>query len=1081
MAAGDKSGSAAPEPAHHADWLPYTQQPLLSTKAMYTERFLHNHRHRDGILSLAWAMDQERGDGQQSKWLSKVDVFLCDFIPRGLTGDYAHIAGDDVMEALLCHNETTATRHKVAKQAHVAFADLERWMARGADWKEALQKARAEVDDQRLAGNKKKTGWKAPGLHSPAGETSHQPPVGEEVIADELTGMMAILVIAHPNDSKFKTKIGQLEIQWMMTQDRASLSVSGGFWKGINSANLYTVFSSTEVRETEVPLLADYTRILGADFPRCRKDIRPFLPPWTRGLWLKDGPTENDTEASAGDSASTPKATSRAGSHVEVRGGPESASSAGEPEDSDSTCEPTSPAHSVSEGIKAGGASDDVDQNSRRSKTPDMSPAEVQAMRALLSKDVALGPEEMEAWLFDRLAGNDPVLVSWCRHWEYRIDHVENVLQQAITRELFLQSIHRLHSLHLSGSAMGKAYMLADITDHRLGHPPQETCQKAVELLGGFHVYKSFQQANTLLSRYVEQASGQVGVDLMARLVDTQRCFFYDTSLGSHFGEVTRSIAWETIRTCILLQNVPDTKSAEAQRWTARYDILLTDKTITSMQLTNWQLRVLLFPGADCDRFVTRCQAVYFWQTIAQGASLAPDDPRLKKPVPVSTATVPTGSIRDRYQSLQKLFGDLVVQDPAIADFLTNASSTTFIEPRRRPASRPVEAARVIPAQVLPVTETKKDEPADPAPRTPDQSSHASVASTAPPDRPSQAASATRTPSKAVTPVAQLCFAGKTFVPNKRSASPDGRDPKKARVLGWREELKTSMEQLQKSLADEWAPVRADLASFRAEIKAFQDEVYTQVPQRMEDSMAKLHQDVEASIGTQRELLRSDLKADVIRALEASNARLRGDLTTATSSELGHLRSYLEGQVVQDLGSSIAKLKTETEQSMNAEFQGVRIDVQTLTSGLATWRGDMEQSMRAQLRAATDQLQAAFGAKVKEAAESLQEAAKAPPELGQDGFLRRWCPAPPGRDQAEHEAQLERAAWFYIFELGNPDDGVSEDEGAFDRTLARFPGLDEKGFSVALQHVHLRTYRRPFRQLEQGGQGFVEPGGSAPS
>lgn len=217
MAVRDKSGSAAPEPAQHADWLPYTQQPLLSTKAMYTERFLHNHRHRDGILSLAWSTDQEQGDGLQSRWLSKVDVFLRDFIPRGLTGDYAHITGDDVMEALLCHNETMATRHKVAKQAHVAFAELKRWMGRGADWKEALQKARAEAEDQRQADNKKKTGWKAPGLHLPAGGTFCQPPDGEKVIADDFTGMMAILVIAHPNNSKFKTKIGQLEIQWMMT------------------------------------------------------------------------------------------------------------------------------------------------------------------------------------------------------------------------------------------------------------------------------------------------------------------------------------------------------------------------------------------------------------------------------------------------------------------------------------------------------------------------------------------------------------------------------------------------------------------------------------------------------------------------------------------------------------------------------------------------------------------------------------------------------------------------------------------------------------------------------------------------
>lgn len=81
--------------------------------------------------------------------------------------------------------------------------------------------------------------------------------------------MLAILVIAHPNNTKFKDKIGKLQIQWMMAQDRHTLHVQEGFWKGITLSNLFSVFLPSEPRESDVPLLADYDRLLGADFLRC--------------------------------------------------------------------------------------------------------------------------------------------------------------------------------------------------------------------------------------------------------------------------------------------------------------------------------------------------------------------------------------------------------------------------------------------------------------------------------------------------------------------------------------------------------------------------------------------------------------------------------------------------------------------------------------------------------------------------------------------------------------------------------------------------------------------------------------------
>lgn len=73
-------------------------------------------------------------------------MFLCDFIPQGLTGLFSHISGNDTMEALLSHGETTATRHKIAKQAHAAFRELEKWMGTWVTWEEAVRNAWEEAE-----------------------------------------------------------------------------------------------------------------------------------------------------------------------------------------------------------------------------------------------------------------------------------------------------------------------------------------------------------------------------------------------------------------------------------------------------------------------------------------------------------------------------------------------------------------------------------------------------------------------------------------------------------------------------------------------------------------------------------------------------------------------------------------------------------------------------------------------------------------------------------------------------------------------------------------------------------------------
>lgn len=92
---------------------------------MYTERFLQMNKHLDGLLSLAWAMEQEKHDDLQSKWVAKVYVFLCDFIQQGLHRRVRpHLGQRCHGSAPLSHSETTAARHGIAKQARMLHSRI---------------------------------------------------------------------------------------------------------------------------------------------------------------------------------------------------------------------------------------------------------------------------------------------------------------------------------------------------------------------------------------------------------------------------------------------------------------------------------------------------------------------------------------------------------------------------------------------------------------------------------------------------------------------------------------------------------------------------------------------------------------------------------------------------------------------------------------------------------------------------------------------------------------------------------------------------------------------------------------------
>ena len=172
--------------------------------------------------------------------------------------------------------------------------------------------------------------------------------------------------------------------------------------------------------------------------------------------------------------------------------------------------------------------------------------------------------------------------------------------------------------------------------------------------------------------------------------------------------------------------------------------------------------------------------------------------------------------------------------------------------------------------------------------------------------------------------------------------------------------------------------------------------------------------------------------------------------------ELKSLHDDMKVNVVQHL-QSMASRRPASDQSIRAALDTVRAD---LTSTIESAHGDVD-------------------ARVRNLLEVLNEARKERTALGEDGFLAQNCPAPSGWNQADYSLRLERAAWFEINQLGNPDGGVGEDGFTLTMTQSKFPDLVEKDIITALQHFHTRTFRRPLgrqdgQQEEEGaGQDFL--------
>lgn len=514
--------------------------------------------------------------------LAKLYVFLRDFMPDGLAGRWAHIRGEDVMRYLCSSTEVATSRHRVAKDAKTAFDELEQWMRRGADWREALASSQKTAE----APGKRKNSWKAPGLHTPA-------------------GLLAVMVIPHP-ETRFKDRVGRLQIDWMMDA-REALEVHEGFWKGITAHNLYQCFSHEENRVAATEFLADYTTMFRT-FGACRKDIRGCLPSWAQSITLEETPIDIEDSGNGSGSRSTSTSSS-------------SGDSSGAASDSRSS----GGAEATRDGEGTEGASSSVRPDGLQDLASD---EKLNTLCWVLGPDkTPATPKELEAWLAGRLSleslpaiDSRLVLLIWCEQWASRIEGAENYQQQGVAQSLFLQGARRLEKLCRSEFAdLAAAYMLLDLGDSDF---KPSTRGPSSQNLPPKDSFAAMAKANRELLCYVERTGDSNLVALTKKFCARQTAFFYElVKCNALHKYAAKAIYLEELRTQILIRGFEDflvdgildeTMDDSIEEGRFKLLDLLDDPASEGLELTRWQTRALLVPASDPNHHLTDWQLRIF-------------------------------------------------------------------------------------------------------------------------------------------------------------------------------------------------------------------------------------------------------------------------------------------------------------------------------------------------------------------------------------------------------------------------------------------------------------------------------------
>lgn len=539
--------------------LPPADSPLVSAGSLHMGSLIKARKQEHTFLSFADAICYHQHDHAQGWLVARTYAFLHDFMPRGFSGQWSHICGQRVMEILLCHTRSlTAARHIVAQNACAIFAYLEEWMNRGASWRAAA--ANAEYENTVY----KKGSVKAPTLCTPE-------------------GLVALLILSYPETTKYLQRIDSLQIGWMMGP-HDDIMVKDGFWKGITKDDL-VIFEPSKTRHAKVPLLADYTKLLGEDFLRAQNDHQSF-PEWTQHRVRAQRKQSSDVEASVGDRGCSPSQ-------------PPSV----EQEDlTENLCIQGSDVE-----IPAPEEPDDVVGNASGPAQPlavtEVASEPLDLARHLHPDTTKISEQDLQTWLSQKLAScsHGDILFFWCEHWAKRMDDACWYEEQAILRSLFLRSLRTVHSLCSvvpEYTTMANAFMLLDVEDGRARQVPTDSKSvNGIGRLGGLPLYAPFMKAKAQITRIAQDHGRRVHLDA---LFHEQMGFFYELSTKGPFKvHLEDVVKFDIMRTNRLIQKATDRGPSPSEAngiaaSPARLADEADEEMVKTLKLTKWQVRALV-------------------------------------------------------------------------------------------------------------------------------------------------------------------------------------------------------------------------------------------------------------------------------------------------------------------------------------------------------------------------------------------------------------------------------------------------------------------------------------------------------
>lgn len=384
--------------------------------------------------------------------------------------------------------------------------------------------------------------------------------------------MLAILIIGHPDDDKFKNWIvRRLQIYWML-YDRDTLDVKEGFWKSLDASNLADIFTPEDERTADTHLLADYTQVFGECFVRTQDDIQPYLQAWVRDKVGSSHDQPSDSDAL---------------SEIELS----------EPPTRHSSPTATAP---------------DPTASSTPARVPVFPARDTVKLRRALFPTNPVPQAELQQWLASELAAqamSGPV-VRWCRYWEGRLNRAHSYYEQSIVQSLFLQSVCRLYNLRSTSLAsvesvvatqqpdkehsvsLGNLYVVLDIHDGKPKAPVDELMTETVAFLRTHPVYKALDEVNARLLEEAESddavADSKAVSGLLHKAFREQTSSLQYISSSAHYSDTFYGVmAMDVVRTQVLLFSAEESVPDDPLFWRDHKSLFTRLEVISTLKLTN--------------------------------------------------------------------------------------------------------------------------------------------------------------------------------------------------------------------------------------------------------------------------------------------------------------------------------------------------------------------------------------------------------------------------------------------------------------------------------------------------------------